>query len=192
LAPVSSPPQRYGAAMASDFLRGRTVMFGGGTNSGLPLFADTWEWDGSNWSQLTPRAEPPARSRPALAYDRFRSRTVLFGGSGDSSMTCCFADTWEWDGAHWLQRVPVVAPAARAYHALAFDSRRGRTVLFGGQTSSSLFADTWEWDGGNWALQTPATGPPARTLHAMTYDSGRGRVVLFGGLSGGFVGSVLA
>jgi hypothetical protein len=191
--PASSPPPRYRVAVAADPVRGRTVMFGGDNNGGLGILGDTWEWDGSNWNEVTPRAAPSARVSPALAYDRFASRTVLFGGSRDPSAAVCFADTWEWDGAHWLQRVPAAAPAARAYHALAFDSRRGRTVLFGGQANTSpSLADTWEWDGVNWALQTPATSPPARTLHAMTYDSGRGRVVLFGGWTGAFVGSALA
>jgi hypothetical protein len=66
-------------------------------------------------------------------------------------------------------------PGSRAFHAMAYDSARGRVVLFGGN------ADTWEWDGYAWS-QFAAAGPSARTSHAMAYDSARGRVVLFGGV----------
>src|SRR5687767_14086581 len=41
-------------------------------------------------------------------------------------------------------------PPARINHALAYDSARGKIVLFGGRTDSeystySLLDDTWEW-----------------------------------------------
>ncbi|MBK8232988.1 MAG: hypothetical protein IPK72_20990 [Candidatus Eisenbacteria bacterium] len=70
---------------------------------------------------------------------------------------------------------------ARQGHALAYDSARGRTVLFGGVEVSSYVSDTWEWDGSNWTRQNPAVSPPARSGHALAYDSARGRTVLFGG-----------
>jgi hypothetical protein len=63
---------------------------------------------------------------------------------------------------------------------MAFDSLRGRTVMFGGQASGPLLGDTWEWDGTNW-IQRSSGGPPARALHAMAFDSQRNRTVLFGG-----------
>jgi len=35
-------------------------------------------------------------------------------------------------------------------HALAYDSRRERVVLYGGSNGTQTFGDTWEWDGANW------------------------------------------
>jgi hypothetical protein len=64
---------------------------------------------------------------------------------------------------------------------MAYDSARGRVVLFGGSGTAGLLADTWEWDGSEWAERTPTTGPAARWGHAMVYDSTRGLVILFGG-----------
>src|SRR5262249_11780635 len=101
------------------------------------FFADTWEWDGTNWSPGGGAHAPPARFQHALAYDSARGRTVLFGGAGVSLLQ----DTWEWDGTDWTQRATASSPPARSRHVLAFDSARGRTVLFG----SSSFADTWEY-----------------------------------------------
>src|SRR5262245_66106604 len=50
----------------------------------------------------------------------------------------------------WTQ-VPVTGPSARA-PAMAYDSQRGRTVLFGGLTlfRAPPLGDTWEWDGSTW------------------------------------------
>jgi hypothetical protein len=112
-----------------------------------------------------------------MAYDSVRGRTVLFGGSGIGGF---FGDTWEWDGANWVQ-VATTGPSARAAHATAYESQRGRTVMFGGHDSTGMLGDTWEWDGAAWLPQIFASGPAPRFTHAMAYDSQRGRTVLFGG-----------
>ena len=177
--PAASPPAREGHAMAYDSLRGRTVLFGG--NLGLAFGADTWEWDGNGWTSLgtTASTRPSERSGHRLAFDSTRGCTVLFGGYG-SLPTVNLGDTWEWNGSAWTQRTPAVSPPARTLHALAFDSARNRTVLFGGQGGVSLLADTWEWDGSSWT-QITSGSVAAREGHALAYDALRGRTVLFGG-----------
>jgi len=57
-------------------------------------------------------------------------------------------DRWEWDGSAWIERTPAGRkPPARCKHALAYDSARGRLVLFGGfGVSGEPLQDTWEWD----------------------------------------------
>ncbi len=82
----------------------------------------------------------------------------------------------------WLLESPPANPGARAYHGMAFDSARGRTVIFGGQNAGHVtLGDTWEWDGAAWTSMTATTSPSARLFPAMAYDSARGKVVLFGG-----------
>lgn len=74
-------------------------------------------------------------------------------------------------------------PTARHRHAMAYDSARHVTVLFGGHsgsTSGAALGDTWEWDGNSWT-QINTTPPPARHGHAMVYDSVRSRIVMIGG-----------
>ena len=70
----------------------------------------------------------------------------------------------------------------RLGHALAYDSKRGVTVLFGGWSDNRLVHPpaTWEWDGQTWTLRA-TSGPSARVSHTMAYDSARGVTVLFGG-----------
>src|SRR5262249_23125979 len=151
---ISGPPPRDNAASVYDPIRARTVLFGG---SGIgQTFADTWEWDGTHWLQLTPATAPTPRTTHALAFDSQRGRTLLFGGY-NGSLTW-FADTWQWDGSVWTQLGPATSPPARSAHALAYDSVRDRVVLFGGVSSASIlgFGDTWEWDGANWTQRAPA------------------------------------
>lgn len=82
--------------------------------------------------------------------------------------------------ATWTIR-SVSGPSARATHAMAFDSFRGETILFGGREPRS--DDTWRFRGGAWALVTTG-GPTARNFHMMAYDINRNRTVLFGGSDG--------
>src|SRR5262245_16910951 len=64
---------------------------------------------------------------------------------------------------------------------MAYDSQRGRIVMFGGRASTSqLLPETWEFDGTQWTLRFIPT-PIARHLHAMAYDVGRGKMVMSGG-----------
>lgn len=62
-----------------------------------------------------------------MAYDAARGLTVLFGGWTGGTNN---AQTWEWDGTAWTQRV-VSGPSGRVSHAMAYDAARGVTVLFG-------------------------------------------------------------
>ncbi|MEO6594377.1 MAG: kelch repeat-containing protein [Planctomycetota bacterium] len=85
----------------------------------------------------------------------------------------------------WNLRTSPTVPPARQDTGLAFDSLRGQTVMFGGQTGAIALFDTWEWDGTNWALRFPANSPPARDSGRLVFDSGRGLTVLFGGYTTG-------
>ncbi len=82
--------------------------------------------------------------------------------------------------ASWVQS-SASGPSARGGESLAYDSTRGRTVLFGGNNSTSNFlSDTWEFDGTDWQ-QLQVSGPSPRYLAPMAFDSLRGVSVLFGG-----------
>jgi len=77
---------------------------------------------------------------------------------------------------------------------MAYDSGRGRVVLFGGRSYAPCregagrdCAQTWEWDGTSWDARDPVPGPDglpqARYDHALAYDPGRARTVMVGGRS---------
>ena len=54
----------------------------------------TWEWDGSLWTQRQDMG-PGGRYGPALAYDSQRDRVVLFGGTANAPPYGNLGDTWE-------------------------------------------------------------------------------------------------
>jgi hypothetical protein len=175
--PATSPSCRYYQEMAYDSKRNVTVLFGGWNSESSNYFGDTWEWDGSAWTNVA-SSGPNPRAAACMAYDSKREVTVLFGGNQSTLNNPMphLGDTWEWNGSVW-QKVASTGPSARCNSAMAFDSQRGVTVLFGGG-----FPDTWEWNGSGWT-QTASTGPPPRSMAAMAYESLRGVSVLFGGFS---------
>jgi hypothetical protein len=163
--------------MVYDEGRHTTVLYGGTGQSAV--YDDTWEWDGSTWTERKVPG-PGARMSHAMTYDATRGRTVLFGGTRYPGGVA--GDTWEWDGSTWTER-SVAGPPARFSHAMSFDRARNRVVLFGG--SSDAFApalsDTWEWDGTAWTERTSVHKPLGRYEHGMAYHSLRGHSVMFGG-----------
>ncbi|MBI2945238.1 MAG: hypothetical protein HYY25_13675 [Candidatus Wallbacteria bacterium] len=202
---ADQPLKHVGHAMAYDSARRRVVLFGGieaGNGLFWAILNDTWEWDGTHWSQRQAHSSAPDleslgttqpywRENYALAYDDARKRVVLFGGTGRGGLAC--NDTWEWDGTNWSQRQAIDfspgthQPPYRAHHALAYDNGRQRVILFGGYRGPEVFNDTWEWDGTDWSQTQADTAslrtdqPPRRFGHALAYDRSRQRAVLFGG-----------
>jgi hypothetical protein len=75
-----------------------------------------------------------------------------------------------------------VALGVRNAHAMAFDSSRNASVLFGGADASRVRNDTWAWRGNTreWTLVTDS-GPAPRTFPALAFDERRREFVLFGG-----------
>ncbi len=137
--------------------------------------------DSGAWQLVDPWLRP--RERLAMAYDSLRGVTVMFGGFVHYAQTDVhLRDTWEYDGRRWVRK-STEGPSPRFWPAMAYDSRRGVTVLFGGGTYDgryTRFNDTWEWDGVEWSLRA-TSGPTARYAAAMAYDEHRGVVVLYGG-----------
>jgi hypothetical protein len=159
----NSPPPVTSAAVAYDSDSNKAIFFGG-TNAVLVNNAwkanwlnETWEWNGENWTKLSPGTVPPAREKHAMTYDKARKRIVLFGGSAGETL---FNDTWEWDGSDWNLMEPKHSPPARCCHAMAYDSSRKKVVLYGGWDSvnNTFFNDIWLWDGSDWS-QIPSKMP---------------------------------
>jgi len=130
----------------------------------------TWGWDGAAWSVLAD-AGVQLLEGFCTTYDVARGVVIAHGKIQRTR-------TYEFDGAVWTRRFP--EPEARIGHALAYDSDRGVTVLFGGQGNPiEVPPHTWEWDGAFWS-RTETTGPPGQSGHAMAYDASRRVTVLVG------------
>jgi len=125
---------------------GNLVLFsGGGPNPGGPWNADTWLFDGSNWSQQNPTTSPPARVEANMAFDPVRGRTVLTSGNSTSGPNPTFTnDTWAWSGGNWTAllvgntaNMPVFTTNVSSG---AFDSRTGECVFVGNDQSPNAYS----------------------------------------------------
>ena len=96
-------------------------------------------------------------------------------------------DLWQFGRSGW-SRLSRSGPPARTFAAVAYDARRDRFVLFGGNrvlfgdggTADTLLGDHGEWDGRRWH-QIAGPLPPSRTESATAFDPARNRLILFGG-----------
>ncbi len=121
------PPPRAGHTMTFDARRGRAVLFGGFNDQ--TSLADTWEWDGTRWQDVTAKGEvlgAAATLRNAvLLYDAQRGAPVLMVQPDFSA-----------PGAQWVRRdgawqaLPEPGPPG-AILAAAFDPIRKVTVATG-------------------------------------------------------------
>lgn len=183
--PRHVPSFRYDTAAAYSAVRNRAVLFGGVLSSPVGATADVWEWDGVDWTDVTPPGpamSPSPRSGHAMA-ELADGRIFMFGAG---------ADAWTWDGSLWSPVTPAspVAPPPLRFHAMCFDAARNRVVVFGGLPGflQPFVNDVWEWDGALWhhvPAPAGAAWPAARRYAAMAFDPLRGRTVLFGGQAGG-------
>jgi hypothetical protein len=171
---AESPSPRSGHAMVYDAARSRVVLYGG-TDAASFRPTDTWEWDGSNWSEVAQAgARPGGRDRPGMAFDGIHGKVILFGGAGSN------ADTWAWNGSSWTQ-IASGGLSGRDNLAMAFDAARGVVVLYGGSVSPNpALDDLWEFDGTAWTQPPHGLAVPgARDGHSLVYDGQS--VILFGG-----------
>lgn len=166
-----------------DDARRRFVAFGGAASRGM--LADVWEYDGTRWMKNDAAGRPPPRASHAMVYDPRRRKMVVFGGMGSrvgEQPPPIYADTWEFDGTTWSQ-VPVAGPPPRLGAGVAYDSKRGLVILFGGANHERALNDLWSWDGGSWRKLSEG-GPEPRVMGYIAYDKRRDRIVLFGGRHG--------
>jgi hypothetical protein len=165
---AGAPPVRDEAQIAYDPVRARIVMFGGQVESGAcsfdtqfgrpppptvppppQPFGDTWEFDGTAWTEVTPTTSPPSRGSHVMGWDETRGRVVVSGGD-DCNCYQDFAggtfrpgwdeDFWEYDGTTWVRvdQAPAVpsgytaedAPALRDHRMTAAPDLEG-VVLYG-------------------------------------------------------------
>lgn len=122
-----------------------------------------------------------------MAYDPASDRVILFGGYtiDEGGRRMALSDTWAYDADTdaWVDLGSDPAPAARAYHAMAFDGASGRIVLWGGAGSGVPSADLWGYDpeANAWTVLVADLGIGQRWMGTATFDADSARVVLMGG-----------
>ena len=169
--------RRSGPGIAYDTKRKQIVSFGG--YSGDKSLGDLRIYTNNTWEVKTDIPEM-ASTEPGFVYDTHRDYFIAFGGSGERGKVN--ATTWEWDGEIWRKK-DIPGPPGRQAFAMVYDTKRMKTVLFGGMgdTPQNSYNDTWEYDGTKWT-RVDTAGPGARLAMGYTYDSKRGLFIIFGGM----------
>ena len=176
LSPAPSPPALSEHLMVTDWF---TVYLYGGAASTANI-NQTWQFDGTNWTQLATSTSPPHRRRHAGAWDLARGRLVVFGGETNGGTP--LGDTWEFDGTNWYQMMPATVPPSRRDHCMAYDFASGLVIMFSGAGPSGvLLGDMWAWDGNDWFAFPSAGLPSSRWGAQMVWSQASGGVVMFGG-----------
>jgi hypothetical protein len=186
--PAPSPSLEW-AALAYDAKDGYLVLFGGSQAVAGGSFDTnyTWTYAGGNWTNITPRVSPSPRYGAAMDYDALHGHLVLFGGGSRFAScgyagTCPLNDTWTFSGGRWSRSSPSTEPHARYAGAMAYDSKLGCSVLFGGfgAVNSGGLNDTWEYCHGTWSNISPVRSPVVQYTPAMIYDGRSHLVIMFG------------
>jgi N-acetylneuraminic acid mutarotase len=155
------------------------IVFGGYAGNSDVDVSDTWQWNGTAWTQLHPTSAPPKRSSMMMAT--LGDTVVVFGGINDLQVTD-YADTWVFDGTNWTRANPTHAPPARSYPSFATAATGAPSILlFGGLDDSTLevFGDMWSFDGTDWTQLQPSELPVERADAVMAPVTDG--VLLFGG-----------
>ncbi|HOB70584.1 MAG TPA: kelch repeat-containing protein, partial [bacterium] len=183
---VQNPAARNSHAMIYNILSNKIILFGGLTDSGIN--DELWEFDGESWEEIIPQSDinPTERNSQMMFYDTINSHIILFGGISDEGE---MGDAWKYDDGKWKEMSDPSkneTPDERMAHAAAYDSKRQRTVLFGGDVFYYSWNDeTWEWNDGQWEQIVPESmdNPDLRGYHSMVFDEVSEKVILFGGLT---------
>ncbi len=177
-ASASAVPGNQGLVLSSidyDSYAKRVIIFGGGGNGGNKN--ETWEYNGTNWTNLVPGASPPISQGKPMVFDSKRNVSVLFGDGAASSNA-----TWEYNYSAntWTEKA-IEAPSARSTGAgMTFVTSTGKAYLFGGKVGDDYLNDTWTYDGTSWTQLATSGAPPMNgEVFAPFYDPGRDRVLIW-------------
>ncbi|MBI3966205.1 MAG: hypothetical protein HY329_11280 [Chloroflexi bacterium] len=188
---AGSPAHRYLQSGAWDRQGNRLLIFGGRSGSGAEL-NDLWQYTtAGGWQQLLADGAEgsPSRRRSASAvWDTQSNRLLVFGGRAGSDLTndlWQFVDATGWSvvTANWAGSLP----RPRSAHDMAWDSSKGRLLLFGGITSESYpmreEPDFWAYtrEYGWQQVHSPQVSSSRRYNHSATWDSEAGRLLILGG-----------
>ncbi len=139
-----------------------------------------------DWRRLEVEAAGP-QIGSAMAWDAAREVFVLHGGRDHRWDS--LHETWEWSptASEWscVVHASDPNPGARVQHAMVWDSKRERMLLFGGEVPGSATRPegVWAYDGKAkvWTKLKTTGDPASLSQHGMVYDPERDELLLFGG-----------
>ncbi len=191
---IPAPAPRE-SAMTWDAADGYALLFGGylqvhGEQTYYGV-SDTWTYLNGVWTNITNTViggAPPNVANPALAYDPFEGKVVLFGG-GDSAGDD-IDQTWTYLAGEWtnITNTAGTPPAPRFIPVFVPDLADQQMILFGGlsqnasRESEYAQTDTWLFKNNEWSnITTQVSGTPPALIYAVgAYDPDEHGVIVIG------------
>jgi YVTN family beta-propeller protein len=195
LHPTVFPSARVMPSMVYDSALQQVLLFGGVTS--FPAYQplnDTWEFNGTTWTQLFPTVSPPASGMDqAMAYDTATGAVVLVAGGWlggpDNENSPTLNETWTFSAGQWTEVLNGTGPSPRGAESFAYDAPSRSVVLFGGNACGKTtgtwlcpnFNDTWTFANGSWTEQNATVSPSLRNMAAFAFDPQLNASLLFAG-----------
>jgi hypothetical protein len=134
--PSISPSIREYHSMTYDSRTSEVLLFGG--KMGDTYLGDTWSYNltRNEWIQRYPATAPSSRASQALVFNDKEGKAILWGGFGKAPLNGPF---WAYDSGvgNWTNLTSSDIPSPRYDSAMAYDTKHGETVLFGGLDDSA-------------------------------------------------------
>jgi hypothetical protein len=163
--------------MVYDEKSGVVVLFGGEDKSGTYMFADTWVWDGKNWTQMTPNGYPTGRRGGQMFYDPQAEKIILTGGFyyAPGKVFTALNDVWSWDGKNWEYIATSPENLIITNPNMAFTPTLNQPTLFN-------YKQLLGWTNNQWQAIDVGDMPPSRFGTWLAADPQSGKMLLFGGV----------
>ena len=166
------PEVRNFFSWAYDNNRNVLVIYGGNNRKN---YADTWEWNGTNWVQIEAPINPGRISAAKMVYDPVRKACILFGGYSDENNGFELRDdTWAYSGKEWKQLF-TDGPSPRFPATMVYFPVNKKIYLYGGHAPGSRVdrgntGDTWELSQTGWKEIKFSTNPGIRATTEMVFN----------------------
>ena len=158
--------------------RGTLVLVGGLCSAENTTLDQTWEWDGTNWSEVKTRATS-RNTAQAAAYDRLRDEVVTFGGFAAFTNVPRSA-TGIFGQRDWRFALPIARPEPRSLAAFRTDPTSNTVWMIGGLSDlgESYVHELWGYRNNQWFSVVGSAAPDSCTAPLAAYDTARSRFVL--------------
>ena len=188
-----APSPRSDAAFCYDPRYGVAILFDGyGLNDDHPNDTCVFNVTSHHWTRKSPEASPKPQYGHYMVFDTVNQKAIMYGGHWSyGGGTHGYSDgvwTYDYQTDTWTKVDDATALPSRYWHSLAYDSDRGKMVVFGGSGGETdSHDDTWLYDysTNTWERINVPLHPSGRKNSHMVYDPVTGRIILFGGLREG-------
>jgi hypothetical protein len=187
--PSSGPSKRAAPELVYDTESDRVIMFGGtvGVVTSLWGSPDTWAYDfnTNTWEEMAAEG-PKGYIGTRLAYDAESDRIILFGGYDMEGGY--LNNTWAYDynSDTWTEMKPKTIPTGRNYHAMTYDAKNDRVLVWGDNSDGPDDKSMWSYNFNKNTWQEMKLGesayPAGRDYPVMAYDAESDRTILYGGV----------